>query len=880
MGLIANTLLDILKEQLDSHHVVVWFDPEEAYGDLVEALAGQLSAPATTFARYDPEQGFLALRRSLEPVWGQEEAPRLLVYAPLAESKTHHALAEFITAGVQLEPGAHPPERNTRLAVVARRALEKALPAASVETIVAGVEKGQLNLAEIEALAEKGQEVQMGALSIVFQTSNAEDIALRFLADPAVDTDLAAKAAGSALAGLLGEALDARLGDGSDLAALRAGLARHLLVTEFLGSLSGEIPGALQTIPLPQNKAARQAAAQIVQTWRLRRDLAGSYVQAAQTIEAEFSLEGAAWTVENLRSSETFLRFERALQTLVEKALADQPSQNLLELARRRLNGFWAEQQPEIKLHWQVIAGAARVALQAGQIRQALRGDLSAASLFKRYVGTSSGGASSSSESAADTGAWCGLDTLQRQLERDVHNFDLDPQAHDPLLKLVAAAQQSYAEAAHQLASHFVRAYEAAGFNLAGVIQQADIYHDFVDPAAADEPTAYILVDAFRFEMARELCEPLPKDWKVELTPALATPPTITEVGMGALMPGAENGLALVSAGSGKLGVGVLDAVLKNRSERMKHIQKKGPAPVAVVELNQIAPLKDKDVRSSLKAARLVVVTATDEIDGMWENQPHMARQLQDHIFDQLRRGMRALFNLGVGRVIITADHGFLAGERLMIGEALDAPGGDTADLHRRVWVGKGGAVVPECLRKPLSAFGMGGDLEIVTPYGMSTFKAPGGSTEYFHGGLSLPELVIPVISVSAGKAKALADTPAFRWTVTPGSRQISTRFFSVTVKGEAADLFSMAAPPRLRVELRADSHVISTPVAASYGFNEATRDVMMEFEPDAPGSLRANTITLHITDIPSADTVTLLLLDELGASLYPETTIPINVAI
>lgn len=876
MGLITNTLLATLQEQLDRHHVVVWFDPEQAYAAVTDALAAQLTASKTIFARYEPAEGFFALRRALEPVWSQEEAPRLLIYVPLAESKTHNALAEFVAAGVRLEPGAHPPERNTRLALVTRRALEKVFPDATVEKIVSDVEKGQLNLAEIEALAEKGQEVQMGVLSIVFQTSNAEEIALRFLSDPVVDKDLAAKAAGPALASLLGETLDVDLGEGDDLAALRVLLSRHLLVTEFLNSLKGELPSALKTISLPKSKAGRQSAAHIVQTWRLRRDLAGSYVQASQKLEAELGLGSLAWTIEALRSSETFLRLEEILQALVEKSLVEKASKETLDLAAQRLAGFWAEQQPEVKLRWQVILGAAQVMFRAGQISQALKNELPAAFLLKRYTG----------DSPTDNSAWCALDTWQRHLERDVHNFDLDTQAHDSLLKLVAAAQQSYAEVVHQLSHRFVRAYEASGFNLPETIQQADIYHDFIEPATSDgpagvgAPVAYVLVDAFRYEMARELYAQMPDDWKVELTPALATPPTITEVGMGALMPGAEKGVTLVPAGPSKLGIGILDTVLKNRPERVKHLEKKGPSPVVVVELNQIAPLKDKALRSSLKAARLVVVTATDEIDGMWENQPAMARQLQEHIFDQLRRGIRSLLNLGIHKVVITADHGFLAGDRLMIGEALDAPGGETADLHRRVWVGKGGAVAPACLRKPLSAFGIGGDLELVTPYGISTFKVAGGSTEYFHGGLSLQELVIPVVSISAGKTKPMTDTPAFRWTVTPGSKQISTRFFSVNVKGEASDLFSMAAPPRVRVELRAGAQIISTPIAASYGFNEITREVTMKFEPEAQGRLAPNTITLQITDIPSVDVVALFLLDELGASLCPEMTIPIHVAI
>jgi hypothetical protein len=378
--------------------------------------------------------------------------------------------------------------------------------------------------------------------------------------------------------------------------------------------------------------------------------------------------------------------------------------------------------------------------------------------------------------------------------------------------------------------------------------------------------------------MARELCAQLPQAWKVELQPAVATPPTITEVGMAGLMPGAEKGLAIEAVGSSKLGVTVLGTLLKLRSDRIKHLESKAPTPVAVVELNQIAPLKDKNLHKLLKSARLVVVTATDEIDGLWENQPAMARQLHEHVFDQLRRGLRALFGLGISKAVLTADHGFLMGDRLMQGAPLDAPGGDTADLHRRVWIGKGGAAVPECLRRPLSTFGIGGDLEMVTPYGLACFKVPGGSTEYFHGGLSLQELAIPVLIVQAGGAKATLETPAFHWTITPGSKQISTRFFSITVQGRATDLF--AIPPRVRIELRAGSQIISTPIAASYGFDEVTREITMTFETETQGQLIPNTVTLQITDIPDANKVTVFLLDELGASLCQEIEVPISITI
>lgn len=865
MGIVINEITATLAEQIKRHAVVVWFDPECVYAPVME----KLDLPGVTIQRYDAQTGFLQLRRDIEPLWSSPTAssgtrPKVLIYVPLSSADSHDALVEYIVAGVQLEPGIHPPERNTRLAVVAKRALEKVLPPASVEKVVKDIEKGSLSLKEIEDIAEKGLEVQTGALAVIFQTSNPEEIALRFLTDADVDKDLLEKSAGGGLADLLGNAFGFHP-TSTDLPGLRALLARHILLVEFLNALGKAVPASLKTIPVPDNKGARESAVRVAQTWRLRRDLAESYIKAAQKLEAELGIGGIDWTIEGLSKSETFCRAEQALQALVEKQYLTSPkaAAGLTSIVQQRLQGFWASQQPAVKIHWQVILEAGEILVLAEKVAQALKSNLTASALFKKYT--------------VEESPWCELDTYHRHLERDYNTFDVDANDHDSLVKLVSAAQSRYAETVQELALRFVKAYEGIGFVLPGTQQQNRVYVDFVDPQVKKGKTAYLLVDAFRYEMARELCSQLPEEWQHSLIPAAATPPTITEVGMAALMPGAEKGMALVPAGPGKLAVKLDGSTLKNRPDRVTHISAKGMGPVAVCLLSEIAPLKDKHLRTKLTNARLLVITATEEIDGLWENQPTMARQLQDHAFDQLRRGIRALFGLGVQQVIVTADHGFLSGSSLVMGEPVHAPGGDEADLHRRVWLGKGGAAIPNSLRKPISAFGLGGDLELVTPYGLAVFKAPGGSLEYFHGGLSLQEIVIPVLTIASGASPVDTDKPPFQWEAEIGSQQITTRFFSVTVKGSAENL--LAQPPRIRVEIRAGDQVISQPVAASYGYNEATRDVSMEYETSAPGSLKANTITLQVTEIPNIDKVDLHLLDEIGATLLKVAGIPLDIA-
>lgn len=103
-------------------------------------------------------------------------------------------------------------------------------------------------------------------------------------------------------------------------------------------------------------------------------------------------------------------------------------------------------------------------------------------------------------------------------------------------------------------------------------------------------------------------------------------------------------------------------------------------------------------------------------------------------------------------KFVITADHGYLFGEAFEGGMLMDHPGGKTAELHRRIWIGKGGANEKGFIRIPASQINLGGDLELAFPWSLGGFKTKGGADAYCHGGASLQELVIPVISLKPKK--------------------------------------------------------------------------------------------------------------------------------
>lgn len=865
MALVTDTLIDALRRQIKAHGTVVWYDPECAYLDAVRSLAPEQVAGAALH-RYDSQRGFLWLRRELEPLWaGRSDPPRLLIYVPLDRTETGGALIEFEAGGVKIQPGEQPPERNTALAAVARQALAAVFPPAAVQEIVGQVQAGQLSLAELDRLAEQGAQAQTGAVAVIFGSGDVSEVAVRFLSDPSLDEELQARQALGSLASLLANALGVSFAVEEGPAGLRAQLARQVLVTDLMEALGDAAPAALQTFRLAPGDVARQAAVQLARTWRNRRDLAASYVEWARRVQTGIGLGAFAPGLEALARTETFFAGEVRLQEEVETALIRRSTSAEVDLAEKRLAGFWAAQEPEIKLRWQVMADAGRVLVEAARLENDLKGkSWTAGALLSGY--------------AYGDQPWCALDSAQRHLERDFYRFDLDPQQHQSLQQLVALARQRYSAAADRLAELWTRAYAESGFELPGVLLQADVYQETVAPALERGRAAYLLVDALRFEMARELLPILEAEGELAL--ALATPPAVTEIGMAALLPGAEGGLAVVPTSGGKLAAVIDDQKLATRQERMAYLQKATGLPVAVTKLDRLAPLADTHLSQAIKSARLVVVTATEEIDGLCENNPALARRMLDDVLNQLRRGLKTLFGAGIQTVIVTADHGYLFGQELSAGQKIDAPGGKTAALKRRVWLGHGGAQQPGVLRRPLSAFGLGGDLEMATPRNLSCFKVPGGATEYFHGGLSLPELVIPVLTVRSVTRPAPTETAAVVWTLTPGSRTLSTRFVSVTVQGRSSQLLPLE-PPAVRVEVRAKDQPISVPVSASYGFQETTRDVQLVLEEGSPQAIAPNTITLMITEIPDVAQVTIYLLDAAtGLSLARLDRVPFAIAL
>jgi hypothetical protein len=349
-----------------------------------------------------------------------------------------------------------------------------------------------------------------------------------------------------------------------------------------------------------------------------------------------------------------------------------------------------------------------------------------------------------------------------------------------------------------RMATGFVKALQAASWKLEGVEAQEEIFERYV--ARRPEAVAYLLADALRFEMGADLARLLEAvgATSVRLIPAAAALPTITDIGMAALLPAADRSFSMAEARTGVAGA-IGGKPLVGSAARMEHARGEVPGLVEMTLDRLVHELSPKQRDDELKGAPVVVIRS-QEIDGAGENLPQgVAQKVMGTILEDLRLAAQCLADAGVNHFVVAADHGHLFGSSKGDDMKIDPPeGGRTVDLHRRCWVGRGGTTPSGCVRLTAADLGYEGtDLDLVVPKGTGVFKA-GGSLSFHHGGLSLQELIIPVLTFElqgkkASKKKGAADLLALE----DVPKEITNRIFSLKLKPLQLNLFE---PLKVRV--------------------------------------------------------------------------------
>lgn len=561
-----------LGERVSERRVVVWYDPRSEFTTFIAELRGpatdsqepiDIAGAAVHLARYDGS--FYALRLAAEPFVAGDEPQPLILYLPGLTADVHGSvLMELELAGCRWEP---------KLRQVARNAMRQRFTDGAMDDIL-GREK--VTYEELVAiLGAEGEGTRPSLLRSMLPGASSEARIASWLADAVLDDRIVENEAATELQRLVAVRLGFDLGDG-DLSKWRAIVVRHVLSVEFRGDIAGDLPGDLERLPASAGDSERNARA-IARI--LRDDHAASYPALADRAARELKLDAQSVDALQLGSIDTFRFEEGALLDRCAQLVVDGSYQLVTEIAAARQGSFWLQEAISRQAQWEAI----RLAAELGLAAEAVISDLA-----KRPAG-----AASWVTSYADR--WHAIDRAQRHLEAWLPKLDDESDEH-----AIAAVRLRYDDAINRLAEGFVAALQADEWSIHGQLQQTSIYEDVVRPQSSR--VAYFLVDAMRYEMGAELAERLATQGEVSIRPAIAVLPSITPMGMAALMPGAASSYNVADRG-GRLMAQIGGTDLADLRARKKYLAARVASSVDL-ELGEVLALVAHDSRK--RSARAI----------------------------------------------------------------------------------------------------------------------------------------------------------------------------------------------------------------------------------------------------------------------------------
>lgn len=314
--------------------------------------------------------------------------------------------------------------------------------------------------------------------------------------------------------------------------------------------------------------------------------------------------------------------------------------------------------------------------------------------------------------------------------------------------------------------------------------KQEDFYRSRIKNS--DTRVFVIISDALRYEVAASLADQLRRETqsKVSLSSMQSIFPSITKFGMAALLPHKElsaevrNDILTVFA----------DAQSTASTNRDKLLKNENPSSVALQYKNIIGMKRAE--RSALVKGMDVVYLYHDTIDDASHTSDTSVFPACDKAISELKNLVRIIVNeFGGTRIMITADHGFLyTYSPLTEDDKVDKTSFNGMDVEygRRYAIMQKGAA-PKYLM-PVKFLDGKSEFDGFAPRESIRIKMNGGGLNFVHGGISLQEMVVPVIeyrylrndSMEYKRNKQKYDTKPVTVSLLSANRKISNMIFSL----------------------------------------------------------------------------------------------------
>lgn len=282
---------------------------------------------------------------------------------------------------------------------------------------------------------------------------------------------------------------------------------------------------------------------------------------------------------------------------------------------------------------------------------------------------------------------------------------------------------------------------------VSSINEQRKFYTRYVSKNASKGNRVFVIIsDALRYEVAAELCESLGHNTKGKATleAIQAIFPSITKFGMAALLPGKEMSV------NDKMDVFVDGNPTGNTIQRGAVLSKANPESVAVT-YKELLQMK-KQERRDLVSGKEIIYIYHDVIDTTGDKAATETKVFEacKTAIDELTVIVKIIVNdLSGMNIIITADHGFLYTYKPLEESqkvSRQTFEGNVYEPGRRYALTAADTTASYLLPVNMERIIRGTSIKGFAPQDTVRIKLQGSGDNYVHGGISLQEMVVPVI--------------------------------------------------------------------------------------------------------------------------------------
>jgi uncharacterized protein (TIGR02687 family) len=285
----------------------------------------------------------------------------------------------------------------------------------------------------------------------------------------------------------------------------------------------------------------------------------------------------------------------------------------------------------------------------------------------------------------------------------------------------------------------------------APVVSQSNFFEHFVQPYLERKGKVCVLIsDAFRYEVGEELQGLIRREdrFDAELAPALSCLPSYTQLGMASLLP--HETLQIMADDSGEVMVDAISAT--GTANRARILAQTVASSTAVLAKDVLAMGKD-DSRALVRDHDVVYVyhNLIDKTGDTRDTEERVFGAAEETL-NELLMVIKKLVNANASNIVVTADHGFIYQHHPLQDSdflSTDPSGDEILYTDRRFVLGHGLRESSSFKTFQPEQLGLAGSLQVQIPKSINRLRLKGSGSRFVHGGATLQEVVIPVISVN-----------------------------------------------------------------------------------------------------------------------------------